>query len=111
MYLRKMTANAKPARTLAAWLQRCARVRSRVGQIWVRSDENKDMVLVIGDPVLTDERDNSWSGTAVNVIDALMRNGWCHEVFSLERGTRFFLNETWFSNSEAGDSSVFGRVE
>jgi hypothetical protein len=29
----------------------------------------------------------------------------------LERGTRFYLNETWFFNSEAGDSSVFGRVE
>ena len=89
-----------------AWLQRCVRVRSRVGQVWARNDVGKDTVLVIGEPKLAEE----WKGSFANVVNAVFRGGWCHEVFSLDSGKRFYLNETWFSNSESGKGSVFGRV-
>jgi len=44
------------------------------------------------------------------VITAVRRVGWCHEVVSLDSSKCFFMNETWFSNSESGKGSVFGRV-
>lgn len=90
----------------AAWLQRFARVRSRVGQVWNRTDACKETVLVIGEPRLAEE----WNGTLSNIITVARPVGWCHEVFSFDSNKRFFLNETWFSNSESGKGSVFGRV-
>lgn len=89
-----------------AWLQRCARVRSRVGQVWARSDAGKDTVLVIGAPRLAKE----WDSSLGDVLTAACRVGWCHEVFSLDTNKRFYLNETWFSSSESGKVSIFGRV-
>ena len=91
---------------MTAWLRRFARVTSRVGQVWTRSDYNKETVLIIGEPMLAEE----WKGSLSNVITGACRIGWCHEAFSLDKGTRFFLNETWFSNSESGKGSIFGRL-
>ncbi len=91
---------------MTAWLQRFARVTSRVGQVWTRSDAGKETVLIIGEPMLAEE----WKASLSNIITGACRIGWCHEAFSLDSNKRFFLNETWFSNSESGKGSVFGRV-
>lgn len=74
--------------------------------MWTRTDGFKETLLVIDAPTPTIKLDSF--GDLFTVIS---RRGWCHRVFCLERGERFEMNETWFSDSEAGRShSVFGRV-
>lgn len=96
-----------PPRTATlAWLQRIARVRSRVGQVWTRVDGYKETLLIIDNPALT----HNLSGFCEHLV-AVLRQNWCHEVLCLERGERFFMNETWFSSSESGKGTpMFGRV-
>lgn len=93
-------------RAASAWLQRCARVPSRVGQVWTRKDGFRETLLVIGQPELV----RSSKRFLERLITGTVRSGWCHEVYCMEREARFFMNENWFFESEVGKGSVFGRV-
>ncbi len=102
-----MTIKGSPVVTaVVVWLQRFAGVTSRVGQVWAREGMGKDTILVIGQPQLVE----AWDGSLSNVVAAACRVGWWHEVFSLDTNRRYFLNETWFSNSELGKSCLYERV-
>ena len=94
-----------PLEATHVWLQRVARVQSRVGQVWTRTDGFKETLLVIDAPTPTIKL-----STLGDFFTVISRRGWCHRVFCLERGERFEMNEIWFADSESGKASVFGRV-
>lgn len=97
---------ARPSRVLltpsSAWLRRVARVTSRKGEVWARSDGQVETIVVIHEPQLAGD----WHGGVAfmtrlaNIVSAMGHTGWCHEVFCLETGKRYCMNEGWFSDSE-----------
>ena len=90
-----------------AWLQRCARVPTRVGQVWSRQDSYPETILIVGGPAIVKSVNH---GPIASILGATCRSGWEHLVYSLDRGSRFFLNENWFHESEIGRGSVW-RME
>jgi hypothetical protein len=96
----------------AAWLRRLAGIARRRGQVWTRVDGQEETVVVIGSP----EPADNWHGTnkpgvwLANLFSTLSRSGWCHQVFCLETGKHYYLNELYFAESEQGLPSIWGRI-
>lgn len=93
-------------------MRRVARVVCRRNQIWGRTDGHQETLVVVGNP----EPAGDWAGGSrpirnlANFLSGLSPSGWCHEVVCLENCKRHFMNECFFSESELGRPSPYGRL-
>jgi hypothetical protein len=97
----------------AVWLRRASKVTRRRGQIWDRrSGSSVETFIVIGEPAFAEEYygGNAFVRQLANAVNALGKRGWTHEVFCLENGKQFHVNELWFSDAELGGDSTLRRI-
>ncbi len=93
-------------------MRRVAGVPARRGQVWGRTNNHEETLLVIGDPELAGGffGGNKPVRDLANFLSGLGKSGWCHEVVCLETSRLHFMNESFFAESEAGQPSLFVRL-
>jgi len=92
-------------------MRRFAGVTSRRGQVWANSDV-EDTIVVVGEPELAG---NFHGGSKpvrdlANFLSGLGGAGWCHRVARLETSRVYYMNESFFSESEAGKLPQWKRL-